>query len=149
MSAVPDKKQSFDKLTDEALAELRAEIGTEIKGPHGWITEATRDGIRHFAMGIGDENPLWLDEDYATKSRFGGLTAPPFILLAMNKTAWGARGLRGIHSMFSGSYFEWMRPIKLGDRITSKTILKDIEVDRKSTRLNSSHIPLSRMPSSA
>ena len=56
MSAVEGKKQSFDRLTDEALAELRAEIGTEIKGPHGYITEATRDGIRHFAMGIGDEN---------------------------------------------------------------------------------------------
>lgn len=129
MTAAP-KKQTFDHVTDEALAELRAEIGTEIKGPPGHITEATRDGIRHFAMGIGDENPLWLDEDYAGKSRFGGLTAPPFILLAMNKTAWGARGLRGIHSMFSGAYLEWMRPIKLGDRITSKTILKDIEIKK-------------------
>ncbi len=128
MSTAPAKKQTFDRLTDEALAELRAEIGTEIKGPPGHLTEATRDGIRHFAMGIGDENPLWLDEDYATRSRFGGLIAPPFILLAMNKTAWGARGLRGIHSMFSGASFEWKRPIRLGDRITSKTILKDIEV---------------------
>jgi acyl dehydratase len=123
-------KQTFDHVTEEALAELRAEIGTEIKGPPGYITEATRDGIRHFAMGIGDENPLWLDENYANQSRFGGLTAPPFILLAFNKTAWGARGLRGIHSMFSGSSFEWMRPIKLGDRITSKTILKDVEVKK-------------------
>ena len=129
MTAAP-KKQTFDHVTDEALAELRAEIGTEIKGPPGHITEATRDGIRHFAMGIGDENPLWLDENYAAQSRFGGLTAPPFILLAMNKTAWGARGLRGIHSMFSGSSFEWKRPIKLGDRITSKTILKDIEIKK-------------------
>ncbi len=128
MSAVPTQKQSFDRLTDEALAELRAEIGSEIKGPHGYITEATRDGIRHFAMGIGDENPLWLDEDYAKKSPLGTLAAPPFILLAFNKVAWGARGLRGIHSMFSGSSFEWKRPIKLGDRITSRTILKDIEV---------------------
>ncbi len=129
MTAAP-QKQTFDHVTDEALAELRAEIGAEIKGPPGHITEATRDGIRHFAMGIGDENPLWLDEDYAAKTRFGGITAPPFILLAMNKTAWGARGLRGIHSMFSGSYLEWMRPIKLGDRITSKTILKDIEIKK-------------------
>ena len=32
--------------------------------------------------------------------------------------------------------------------ITPQSIVKDIE-DRKSTRLNSSHIPLSRMPSSA
>ena len=130
MTTTPPKKQTFERLTEEALAELRAEIGAEIKGPHGHITEATRDGIRHFAMGIGDENPLWLDETYANQSRFGGLTAPPFILLALNKTAWGARGLRGIHSMFSGSYFEWKRPIKLGERITSKTILKDIEVKK-------------------
>jgi len=128
MTEPQKKKASFDRLTDEALAELRSEIGNEIIGPPGHLTEATRDGIRHFAMGIGDENPLWLDENYASKSHFGGLTAPPFILLAMNKTAWGARGLRGIHSMFSGSYFEWKRPIKLGDRITSKTILKDIEI---------------------
>ena len=28
-------------------------------------------------------------------------------------------------------------------------VLADIDIDRKSTRLNSSHIPLSRMPSSA
>lgn len=122
------KKQSFDRLTDEALAELRSEIGQEIKGPPGFITETTRDAIRHFALGSGDENPLWLDADYASRSPHGGLTAPPFMLFAMNRTAWGARGLRGIHSMFSGSYFEWRRPIRLGDELTSKTILKDLEV---------------------
>ena len=128
MSTTATSKSSFDRLTDEALAELRAEIGSEIIGPPGHLTEATRDGIRHFAMGIGDENPLWLDEEYAKRSPHGGLIAPPFILIAMNKTAWGARGLRGIHSMFSGSYFEWMRPIRVNERITSKTILKDLEV---------------------
>ena len=34
------------------------------------------------------------------------------------------------------------------DKVAYKRSLKE-EVDRKSTRLNSSHIPLSRMPSSA
>ncbi len=132
MNQAKSKQQSFDRLTDEGLAELRSEIGKEIIGPPGFITEATRDAIKHFAFGSGDENPLWLDEDYASKSRHGGLMAPPFILLAMNRTAWGARGLRGIHSMFSGAYFEWHRPIRLGDRLTSRTILKDIEVKQKS-----------------
>jgi acyl dehydratase len=130
MTTATQKKPNFDHLTEEGLAELRAEIGKEIKGPPGYITETTRDGIRHFAMGIGDENPLWLDEDYAKRSPLGGLIAPPFILLALNKTAWGARGLRGIHSMFSGSSFEWMRPIRVGERITSKTTLKDIEIKK-------------------
>ena len=35
------------------------------------------------------------------------------------------------------------------DRVLSAYTLAPEQVDRKSTRLNSSHIPLSRMPSSA
>ena len=35
------------------------------------------------------------------------------------------------------------------DEVPQVDILPDIDLDRKSTRLNSSHIPLSRMPSSA
>jgi len=128
MTQAVGKKPGFDRMTDEALDILRAEIGKEIVGPPGFITEATRDAIRHFAYGSGDENPLWLDEAYAARSPHGGLMAPPFILFAMNRTAWGARGLRGIHSMFSGAYFEWRRPLRLGDKLTSRTILKDIEI---------------------
>ena len=29
------------------------------------LHEATRDNIRHYAHGIGDDNPLWTDPDYA------------------------------------------------------------------------------------
>ena len=36
-----------------------------------------------------------------------------------------------------------------GPEITAKELFGQTAVDRKSTRLNSSHIPLSRMPSSA
>ena len=37
----------------------------------------------------------------------------------------------------------------IGDAVPDLTVLLDIEPDRKSTRLNSSHIQKSRMPSSA
>ena len=43
-------------------------------------------------------------------------------------------------------------PVWAQTRISTNTILTQgdqLDVDRKSTRLNSSHIPLSRMPSSA
>ena len=36
-----------------------------------------------------------------------------------------------------------------GKSVTALSILRLVPSDRKSTRLNSSHIPLSRMPSSA
>jgi acyl dehydratase len=127
MTAVT-KEQQFDHMTDAALDELRSEIGKEIVGPTPYVTEVTRDAIRHFASGAGDYNPMWLDEDHARRSPAGTLLAPPFILFALNKVAWGARGLRGIHSMFSGGTFEWRRPIRLGDRLSSRTALKEIEV---------------------
>ena len=43
----------------------------------------------------------------------------------------------------------WHNPTKAGEEITVEDIEKLPSGDRKSTRLNSSHIPLSRMPSSA
>ena len=36
-----------------------------------------------------------------------------------------------------------------GEELVVKVVDSDTDTDRKSTRLNSSHIPLSRMPSSA
>ena len=51
------------------------------------------------------------------------------------------------------SHGRWTRGIDIEDELSKKTLRrvdpKDILLDRKSTRLNSSHIPLSRMPSSA
>lgn len=39
----------------------------------------TKEIIQRFARSIGDENPLYFDEEYAKNSRFGGLIAPPSI----------------------------------------------------------------------
>ncbi len=39
--------------------------------------EATLDTIRNYAHGIGDDNPLWCDEEYAAKSVHGGVVGPP------------------------------------------------------------------------
>ena len=42
-----------------------------------------------------------------------------------------------------------LRDISVEEAIATVKATPDASVDRKSTRLNSSHIPLSRMPSSA
>lgn len=51
-----------------------------------WVSAATRDAIRHFAWGIGDNNPLWTDPDYARASRWGGIIAPPCFLYGIDET---------------------------------------------------------------
>ena len=71
----------FPTITDEALGDLRRRIGVPITDTlEPWCHEATRDNIRHYAHGIGDDNPLWCDPGYAATSRFGTIVAPPSFL---------------------------------------------------------------------
>lgn len=51
-----------------------------------WVSAATRDAIRHFAWGIGDDNPLWTNIEHARASRWGGLIAPPCFLYGVDET---------------------------------------------------------------
>ncbi|MGH8992701.1 MAG: FAS1-like dehydratase domain-containing protein [Acidimicrobiia bacterium] len=122
----------FPVITDEALAELRSRIGVEVSGPDPYLTEATRDGIRHWADGIGDRNPLWRDEEHAAASRWGAIVAPPTILYAFDRICSGyVGGLPGVHAMFAGTDFRWRRPVRVGDRITARAHLAEL-VDRPS-----------------
>lgn len=51
-----------------------------------WCTTATGDAIRHFAWGIGDDNPLWHDPEYGTRSRWGATIAPGCFAYAVDET---------------------------------------------------------------
>jgi N-terminal half of MaoC dehydratase len=65
-------------LRKDALAEARAMIGQEFRIEQ-WNYEASRDVIRHYAWGIGDDNPLWCDPAYAARTRHKGIVAPPTV----------------------------------------------------------------------
>jgi acyl dehydratase len=119
------------KITDEGLERIRARIGKGFEGRRPWRTEITRDAIYHLALAIGDLNPMYLDEEYAKKSRWGTLLAPPIIVQTMDTLrAVGhsglPEGLPGVHSIWTGSYYEWERPPMLGERIRADAYLKEI-----------------------
>jgi len=125
------------KITDEGIAKLRARIGKGFEGRRPWRTEVTRDAIYHLALGIGDLNPIYLDEDFAKQTRWGTLLAPPIIVQTMDTLrAVGhsglPEGLPSVHSIWTGSYYEWMRPPMLGDRIRADSYLKEVR-ERQST----------------
>ena len=85
-SNVGSNEGRFPKITDRDLEDLQNRIGVKIeKMPEPWCYEATRDNIRHYAHGIGDDNPLWCDPNYASKSRFGGLIALPSFLFSTSR----------------------------------------------------------------
>lgn len=120
--------QLFPKITSETLDALRQRIGVPITDTlEPWCHEATRDNIRHYAHGIGDDNPLWCDPDYAATTRFGGIVAPPSFLFSTDRIISGyVGGLPGVHAMWAGADWTWHLPVRRNDEITTEAHLKDL-----------------------
>lgn len=116
-------KVSGHKITDEAIAALRSEIGVESPLPQ-FNTCATADAIRHFALGRGDDNPLYCDPEYGKTTRYGTAIAPATFVLSCGFPR--SRGLPGIHGLFTGIDLECHHPIKLGTPIIATTALHDL-----------------------
>src|SRR4051812_28774745 len=118
----------YAKITDDAVVNLRRLIGVPIVDTvEPWCYEATRDNIRHYAHGIGDDNPLWCDPSYAAATRYGTVIAPPSFVFALSRILSGyVGGLPGIHAMWAGADLEWHRPILRGTPVRTTAHLKDL-----------------------
>ena len=118
----------FPKITDRALDELRTRIGKKIEDTlEPWCHEATRDNIRHYAHGVGDDNPLWCDPDAAAKTSLGGLVALPSFLFSTSRIISGyVGGLTGVHAMWAGANWNWKRWVRRNEEITTEAWLADL-----------------------
>ncbi|WP_329411487.1 MaoC family dehydratase N-terminal domain-containing protein [Nocardia vinacea] len=129
MTSTEDKPaEQFGVLTDQAIERSRRRLGIpnpQRNPPHNY--QVTWDGVRHFAFGYGDDNPLYCDPDYAAQTRWGSLIAPPTFLYTMGEDAAPKPDaetkalLKGDPFAGLGSYqavmeFEWWQPLRLGDR---------------------------------
>lgn len=113
----------------------------KVKGKESWLGEnfaddmyplttrvATRDAIRHFCNAIGDENPLWRDEEYAKNTRWGGIIAPPSFVAHIAASFGG--GFRVPPSLGqtggggnAGTTYNFYKPIRVNDSFRVKDII--------------------------
>lgn len=70
-------------MIDKFVAETEKLMGREVWEKPLWNNCVSRDAIYHFARGIGDDNPLYLDSDYGQKSSPGRQSAPPAFLTSV------------------------------------------------------------------
>lgn len=104
-------------IDEESVAEARELIGVPLRRDRmRWNDAATRDAIRQFADGVGDDNPLWRDEAYAEKSRLGSLLAPPSFLYAVDATIVAPK-LPGVQWIYAGTRWRWYDAIHVDDAI--------------------------------
>ena len=114
--------------------------------------EVEKGNIHDFAIAIGDNDPMFYDEAYAKKTRFGGIIASN----TFNHTLRGDKStlLRAIpqigpripEKLLHGEHeIEYFKPLRPGDTITFKIKIVDI-FERKGRRSGVMDVVVLEMP---
>ncbi len=112
---------------EEFIARSRELTGKEVRERGPWNNEASADAIRHFAYGIDDDNPLWVDPDYAAKTPHKKLLAPPaFFVSVLYPILHGAPMAAPLSSLIGGVEFEWFKPVYEGDKLRASSVQKEM-----------------------
>ena len=115
------------RITEEGLAALPKLDGQELRIGRNLHNELVcKETVSGHVRGLGDPNPLWSDEEYAKKSSYGAMVAPPSYLYSVFGSGI-MHGLRGVHSFHAGDDWEFYRPVMVGDRILPKAIARGYE----------------------
>ena len=129
----------INRQIDEWVEETKKLTGKEVRERETWNYDVTADTIRHFCYGTDDDNPLYLDPDYAAKTKYGKLTAPPAYLVSVLYPILHGKPMKApLASLIGGLAFEWFRPIYVGDRLhaVSKQAKFFEKVNKQGRRLN-------------
>ena len=120
----------------EKMESRRGRVTWLDEAPQGGLVTrvASRDTIRQYCFSIGEENPLYWDEAYARKTRWGGIVAPPsFVAHIGGIVGWSPGGGGGLFSdlppslglyapRYSGTRYKWFKPIKENDSFRVKIV---------------------------
>jgi hypothetical protein len=120
------------------------EWGAHMAGPKwpkpvfGFNKEVTWDSIRHFADSIGDLNPLYREREYAKKTKYNCIVAPPTILLTISSACYpdppGFPPPANFPELYIDEEYELFSPICEGEEIDWKTTFPiDVQVKKSKT----------------
>ncbi len=137
---VDDAAAIEGRITDEDIERAKAQIGVAVnKKEEPWNTVISPDAISHFAFGIGDDNPLFLEPQYGLNTRWHGQIAPPTfpITTGLDQTPTFSdparkalfKGLfRGTGKYFSGVKWTCYQPVYSGRPVLMEGYTLDVQV---------------------
>jgi acyl dehydratase len=122
-------------MTEETLItpELKAMVGQETDLPG--IEAIDRTSIARYAHAISDLDPLYLDEEYAKQTEYGGVVAPPTFLFdiipASVEVGDDGRDLTriklpGYRLARGGNEYQFFRLVRPGDVVNRKRKIIDV-----------------------
>ncbi len=155
---MPETEKSLQERMTPQERELfegqRALIGVETAPvkPHSTIWDNGYGGepvtavtIRQWADANEDDNPLWRDAEYAARTSWGGIIAPPLFTLALDDAVWPVARLSGQFyqpglapqldrerfptfrgAMQANTEWDFHEPVRPGDEITVRGQLTEL-----------------------
>lgn len=92
-------------------------------------TVSEQDIVR-FAEVSGDDNPVHLDEEFASKTLFKGRIAHGMLGAGFISTVVGTR-LPGYGSIYISQSLKFRAPVRIGDTVVTTATVKAIDKERK------------------
>jgi 3-hydroxybutyryl-CoA dehydratase len=97
--------------------------------------EVTDADVRAFAQVTGDDNPLHLDEAFASTTPFGGRIAHGMLSAGYISAVLG-RHLPGNGAVYLSQTLRFRRPVRIGDTVTARAQITAIDAERGRVTLN-------------
>jgi len=133
-----EKQKSFqyDFFADESKYEKWEDVKIGQEGMAERSFEVKTEDILVYVDGSLDKNPLFRDEKFAKKTPWGGLIAPPFLIVPIIFWCTGTGSgswIRTPGAINPGQKIEFYEPIRVGDTITitAKAYDKYIKREKK------------------
>ena len=137
-----EQEQRRGRTLDEATVEdVRKRIGIPQRNRQkSHIDVVTADTIRHYALGYGDDNPLYCEPDYAATTSWRGVIGAPMFASAAGSPVWvewtpeqaaamrGGDPLGGMGQYMCGERWVFARPIRPGMQVTKSQCLDSAEL---------------------
>ncbi len=96
----------------------------------------TDETVREFAELSGDTQPLHLDDEYASKTRFGRRIAHGALLVGMVSAVLGVKMAgEGATIIFLGLTVNFVAPVHIGDEITANCEVISVREDKPIVKL--------------
>jgi uncharacterized OB-fold protein/acyl dehydratase len=169
-AASPTPKPTPPGDADALMAQVRAFEGRPSGPPMEARDEVNQAMIRHWTDAVGDDNPVYVDDEVARANGFPGVIAPPTML-----QAWIMRGYRSqpggswraerdasgrasaqeeLFEVLDAAGFtsvvatncdqEYVRPVVLGDRLSVSSVIESVSPE-KHTGLGDGHFVTTRL----
>ncbi|HVQ37668.1 MAG TPA: MaoC family dehydratase, partial [Pyrinomonadaceae bacterium] len=91
--------------------------------------QITDDAIRAFAELSGDHNPVHLDEEFASTTRFGRRIAHGMLGASLISAVLGTE-LPGSGSIYLSQTLKFLSPVFLGDTVTARVTVTKVREDK-------------------